>query len=148
MTLLHIQKEIQKKILIFIRPHSNNVFNVSHQKDFFTCFRVVGLSNLRAHKFKQLFSHTYLICICGFDIKTLNHFFLHCPSFTNERQNLLLKVERIIPNIYRKSDTIITSIRLSGDQSFSSELNSDILNSSIDYILSTQKFESALFTKT
>ena len=98
------------------------------QKDFFTCFRVVGLSNLRAHKFKQLFSHTYLICICGFDIKTLNHFFLHCPSFTNERQNLLLKVERIIPNIYRKSDTIITSMRLSGDQSFSSELNSDILH--------------------
>ena len=35
-----------------------------------------------------------------------------------------------------------------GNPSFSAELNTNILNSSIDYILSTKRFESALFTET
>ena len=74
------------------------------------------------------------MCICGFDIETLSHFFFHCPRFTNERQNLLLKIERIIPSIVRKTDTSITSVLLYGDQSFSAELTTNILNSSIDYI--------------
>ena len=74
--------------------------------------------------------------------------FLHCPRFTNERQNFLLMIERIITIIFRKTDAIITSIPLYGDQSFSAELNTSILTSSIYYILSTRRFGSALFTET
>ena len=58
-----------------------------------------------------------------------------------------LKIERIIPDICRKSDTSITSILLSGNPSFSAELNSTLLNSSIDYILS-DRLGSTFFTKT
>ena len=108
-----------------------------------------GFSHLREHKFKHSFLDTlHAICNCGFDIETLNHFFLHCPRFTNERQNLLLKIERIIPDILIKDDTNITSILLYGDPSFSAELNTNILNLSTDYILSTKRFESTLFTET
>ena len=61
------------------------------------CF---GLSQFRKHKFM----HSFLdipnpICICCFDIETLNYFFLHCPRFTNERQNIWLKIESIIIDI-------------------------------------------------
>ena len=80
-------------------------------------------------------------------METLNHFFLHCPRFTNEMQNLP-KVESIIPNNFRKTGTSITSIILYGDPSFSAELNTNILNLSIDYILSTKRLESDLFTET
>ena len=81
----------KKKILDFIRPRSNDVFNVNSPKGllFLTCLRVV-FSHLRQHKFKYSFLDTLNpICVCGIDIETLNHFFLHCPRFTNERQNLL-----------------------------------------------------------
>ena len=99
-----------------------------------------------------MFKHSFLdtlnpICTCGFDIEKLNHFFFHCPRFTNERQNILLKIEWIIPEILRKTNTNITSILLYGDPSFSAELNTNILNLSIDYIVSTQRFESTLFTE-
>ena len=50
---------------------------------FFTHLRV-GLSHLRDHKFKPSFLDTLNpICTCGFDIETLNHFFLRCPRFNN-----------------------------------------------------------------
>ena len=63
------------------------------------------------------------ICICGLDSETLNHFFLHRPKFADERQNLLLKIERFIPKLFRKTDNInITSILLYGDPSFAAEL--------------------------
>ena len=125
-------------------------FNVRQPKGLIFLTRLrVGLSHLREHKFKYSFLDTLNpICTGGSDIKTLNHFFLHCPRFTNERQNLLLKIERIIPDILIKDDTNITSILLYGDPSFSAELNTNILNVSIDYILSTKRFKSTLFTKT
>ena len=60
------------------------------------------------------------------------------PRFTNEWQNLLLKIKRIILNIFRKTNTSVTSILFYGGPIFSAELNTNILNSSIDYILSTK----------
>ena len=130
-----------------MRSRSNDVFNVSHPKGliFLTCL-CIGLSHLKEHKFKHNFLDTlYPIRICGFDIETLNHLFHHCPRFTNERQNLLLKIERIIPDIFRKTDTSITSILLYENPSFSTELYTNTLNSSIDHISSTKRFEATLF---
>ena len=77
----------KKKILNFIRPRSNDVFNVSHPKGLIFLTRLrVGLNHLREHMFKHSFLDTLNpICTCGFDIETLNHFFFHCPRFTNER---------------------------------------------------------------
>ena len=98
----------KKKILNFIRPRSNDAFNVSHPKGLIFLTRLrVGISHLIDLKFKQRFLDTLdPICVCGLDIDTLNHFFLDCPRFTNENQNL--KIERIIPNIFRKTDSCIT----------------------------------------
>ena len=140
----------KKKISNFIRPRSNDVFKVSHPKRLIFLTRLrVGLSHLTEHKFKHSFLDTLNpICTCGFDIKILNHFFLHYSRFTNERKSLLLNIEKIIPDISRKTDTSITSILFYGDPSFSAELNTNMLNLSIDYILSTKKFESTLFTET
>ena len=78
-------------------------------------------------------------------MEILNNFFLHCPSVSNERQNFLFKIEGINPDIFRKTDTSITSILLCGAPRFSAELSTNILNSSVDYILSTKRFELALF---
>ena len=111
----------KKKILNFIRPCSNDVFNVNHPKRLIFITRLrVGFGHLGEHKFKHSFLDTFNpICVWGLDARTLNHFFLYCQRFTNERQNLLLKIERIIPEVFRKTDTSITSTLLCGDPSFS-----------------------------
>ena len=78
---------LKKKILNFITPRSNDVFNVSHPKGVtFLTLRRIGLSHLKEYKFKHSFLDTLNPnCICSSDIETLNLFFLHCPRFTNER---------------------------------------------------------------
>ena len=55
-------------------------------------------------------------------------------------------ISRSIP--VRKTNTSITSILLYGDPNFLTELNTNILNLSINYILSTKTSESVLFTET
>ena len=77
------------------------------------------------------------LILCGFDNERLNHLFLHSPRFTNKKKNLLLKMERIISDISEKTDTIITSKLFHGNPSFSAELNTNIPNSSTDYVLTT-----------
>lgn len=87
------------------------------------------------------------LILCGFDNETLNHLFLHSPRFTNEKQNLLLKMERIISNISEKTDTIITSKLFHGNPSFSAELNTNIPNSSTDYVLTTTSWNLLLLQR-
>ena len=141
------------KNINFIRSRSNDVLNVSHPKRLIllTLF-CVGLCYLREHKFKCSFlDRLNPICIYGFGIETLNHFFLHCPRFTKpSRQKLLLKIERKTPDIFRKACASIFSILLYGDPSFSVEFDTNILNIliHITYIVFSKRFEFTAFTKT
>ena len=97
----------KKKILNLMRPRSNIVFNIIHTKRliFLTHFHV-SVSHVSENRFKHSsLDALNLICICGFDIETLNLVFFHCPRFNNQRQNLLLKIEGVIPNIFIKTAT-------------------------------------------
>ena len=94
--------QIVKKNILTLWDLAVTMFLTSAtQKGQFFLTRVrFGLSHFRKHKFM----HSFLdipnpICICCFDIETLNYFFLHCPRFTNERQNIWLKIESIIIDI-------------------------------------------------
>ena len=82
----------------------NDVFNATHRNGLtFPNFICVGPSHLGEHKFEHNFLDTRSpICNCGFDIEIWNNFFLHCPRFTNERQNILHKIENIIHDIWNK----------------------------------------------
>ena len=132
----------KKNILYFIRPRSDNILNVSHPKGLICLTRLCsGLSNLREHKCKHSFLDTQNpICFCGLDIKVLNHFFPYCPGFTNERQNLLLKIEMIILDILRKTDTSIISILFYGNPRFSAEFKPTFSN----HLLSTYYLQKGL----
>ena len=74
-----------KNILNFIRPRSNNVFNVSHPKGLIFLTRLrISLNHLIEHKFKQKFlDKLYPICVCGLDIETL------ITSFSTAQDSLM-----------------------------------------------------------
>ena len=94
----------KKNSLNLIKLCSNNVFSVSHPKGLIFLTRLhFDLSHLRELKFKHSFLNALNpICICDFDTEILNHFFLHCPKLTTERQNILLQIESISINILEK----------------------------------------------
>ena len=67
-------------------------------------------------------------------------------SFTNERLTLLNKIKGINCSILESSDAAVTKILLFGDNTLSNSSNTFILNSTIEYIISTQRFEGSILT--
>ena len=61
---------------------------------------------------------------------------------------LLNKIESINCSILEFSDDVVTKILLFGDNTVSDSSNTLILNSTIDYIISTKRFNDSILTPT
>ena len=85
------------------------------------------------------------ICRCGTDVESSVHFFLHCPLFQNEMLILLSIVKNIDSKLLNYNDLRLTQILLFGDKSLDVNSNSSILNATIDFVISSRKFEEPLF---
>ena len=136
-------------ILKFLRPSPNSVFKCHNPQGikFLTRLRL-GLSHLREHKFKHSFQDS-LNPLCmnpyGFDVEPTSHFLLHCPIYNNERSSLLSTIRNIDCKLLENTDSLLTQALLYGNPSLDINTNSLILNAAIDFILSTKRFEEALF---
>jgi len=136
----------KKQILTFIRPSPNSVFNCHHPQGlkFLTRLRL-GLSHLRKHKFNHNFQDSVNpICKCGQEFETTSHFLLHCPLYSDVRKTFLNKIKSIKSNLIDKNDSNLVNILLYGDMSLTTEINPSILNSTIDFLLESRRFEKPL----
>ena len=131
----------------FIRPSPNKFFQYHNPKGIkLVTILKLGLTHLQEHKFKHSFQDTLNpICSCGFDIEITYHYFLHCPLFHAERSTLLSNIDEIDSTIFSKSDSVVTRILLYGDESFKDEVKLLILNATIDFVLSTNRFDEPLY---
>lgn len=104
----------------FTITSSNNIFDIHSCHGIKLPNRLhLGLSHVSEHKSKHGFNDkTNAICICGTDIEIKNHFFLHCPEFSDARQTLIDNIQRIdkkhclVKSIFRLAEffTVILSI--------------------------------------
>ena len=76
-----------------------------------------------------------------FSFKFSTHYLLQCPTYSNERMVLLSKIRSINCSILEFSDVVVTKILLFGDNTLNDSCNTLILNSTIDYIISTKRFD-------
>ena len=107
----------------------------------------MGLSHLHEHKFKYSFQECLNhLCICRNEIETSTHYLLHCPTYKNEKNDTTEQNEIINNSILEFSDIAVTHILLFGDNTFSDSSKTLILNATIEYIISTQKFEGSILT--
>ena len=136
----------KKKILSFIRPTPNSVFNCHHPKGLIFLTRLrLGLSHLREHKFNHNFQDTVNpICSCGQEIETTSHFLLHCSLYSHNRINFLNNIKSIKKDALEKSDKILTNFLLYGDTSLTTENNTSILNFTMEFLLDSGRFEEPL----
>ena len=106
----------------------------------------LGVSHLWENKFKHSFQDTLNpLCSCGLDIETTSHYFLNCSLFYTEQSTLLSNINEIDSTILNKSDLVVTRILLYGNESFKDEVNLLILNATIDFVLSTNRFDEPLY---
>ena len=85
------------------------------------------------------------MCSCGSGVETTPHFFLHCTNFNFQRQTLFDKITTIDENILAKNEESIINTLLFGKPNSENSVNKAILNTSIEYILSIERFNGPLF---
>ena len=137
----------KKNLLKFIRPLPSSVFNCHNCKWIKYLTRLcLGLTHMHEHKFKDSFQDTLNpFCSCDLDVETNTHFFLYCPLFINQRCTLLSTVNDIDCSLTNTNDSILTHILLFGKASLDTSANNLLLDATMNYIISTNRFEESLF---
>ena len=106
----------------------------------------IGFSHLKEHKFKHNFQDSLQpLCSYGNDIESTVHFFLQCPNFTTQRQALLNKLKRINASIMAENENSVVRTLLFGRPGFNYSTNKEIINATISFILTAERFNCPLF---
>ena len=85
------------------------------------------------------------MCSCSSGIETTIHSFLHCANFNIQRQTLFDKIATTDANILTEIEDSIVNTLLFNKPNCKSSFNKAMLNASIEYILSTERFNNPLF---
>ena len=97
------------------------------------------------HKFKHSFQDTLNpICNCGNDVESAIQFFLHCSLYSNERRTLLNSLVNIDNTPLDNTDLSLRQILLFGNTTFNAIKNTKMINLTIEFVLSTKKFDEPL----
>ena len=72
------------------------------------------------------------------------HFFLHCHNFIHQCQILLDSLSQIDHDILELNENLLIDTLLLGNPKYSALINSEILMTSISYILSSKRFDGNL----
>ena len=83
------------------------------------------------------------IIACFFLISS--HYLLYCSNYSEEQLALLDTIKYINISILYQDDSKFTSVLLFGDTSFDRNKNTFILEATIDYVISTGRFDEPLF---
>ena len=139
-------KRFKKKLLSTIQPIPRSIFKIHDPNGVKFLYQLrVGLSPLREHKKHHNFLDTPSdICRCGTGIETTEHFLLKCPVFSDPRGDFLSTINPIInskiQNVQFIDDPTLVQIMLYGNENLNPLDNNFVLNATINYICSTERF--------
>ena len=84
--------------------------------------------------------------LCSRSIKreTTLHFFLHFHNFLNIRRKLFDKVNLLDETLLQLNDESLLTVLVFGSKIYIEQVNVQILNASIDYIIDSDRFTGSL----
>ena len=133
----------KKNIIKFIWPSPNSAYSCHNPRGVCLIISIrLGLSHLRQHKFKQGFQdrlnplYSYVN-----DVESTEHLLLLSHQFVNERSTLLSTLANFNCSLLENTSKALPQILLFGNTSLSPGDNSKILRATIDFILSTKRFD-------
>ena len=104
----------------------------------------VGLSHLHEHKFRHNFQDSLdPFCNCSRHIET-TQFCLHYSNYSNQRKIIFEKITNIKRSLLNQNNSIIVETLLLGSNGLNDEENAWIIESIIEYILTTKRFITSL----
>ena len=128
------------------RPYANSTYTI-HNPDGKSLLRRLrlGLSHLNEHKFRHNFADCVNpLCSCSIEPETTLHFFLHCHNFLNIRRKLFDKIKLLDETLLQLKDQSLLTVLLFGSKIYNEQVNVQILNASIDYIIDSDRFTGSL----
>ena len=139
--------QFKNLIIKSIRPTQNNIFDICDSEGVKLLTRLrLGLSHLNKHKFNHGFRDIITpMCSCNTEEETVSHYLLRCPNFTQQRTHLMNELIKIFPNVFLTNDNLLSTILLFGDNQFSNNMNFKLLSLTIEYLISSQRFDMPLF---
>ena len=81
------------------------------------------------------------MCNCSSSIEIAIHFFLHCANFNTQRQILFDKIATVDANILTENKDSVVDPLLFEKPNNENPCNKAMLNASIKFILSTERFK-------
>ena len=137
----------KKRLLSFIRPIPSNVYNIFDPIGLKFLTRLhLRFSHLNEHRFR----HNCQECInplrsCNLETENTSHYLLHCHHFSQNRINPMNSVNSVFENFDILSDNIKTDVLLYGDSRLDGESNKIILEATISYIKTSERFTGSIF---
>ena len=109
----------------------------------------MGLSHLRVHKYNHNFNDTPSpICTCSHGKEDTEHYLLFCPLYQSTRYELFgkLSFSNIISLVTFISPTYTSQLLLFGSTLYSDNINRKILEATIDFVVSSKRFDYPLLS--
>ena len=111
--------------------------------------RPLSTSKFLPKSFSKLFCNSLIkfqdclnaICNCGLNIESTSHFLLRCPTFNDERYTPLSTLNNIDYKLLELTKSSLLQTLLYGNTLFNKEKKTRILNATIEYISSSERFE-------
>ena len=130
-------KSFKSNLTRIIKPECKNIFGIhSSQLKYLYQLRV-GLSPLKAHKFKHNFDDTPSAdCPCSRGAETTDHFLLFCPIHNAHRERLMDTVNPIVSKL-NPNFSDLNKILLYGSKSLNQAENKTILDATLSFIINT-----------
>ena len=137
----------KNRLLSFICPIHFDVYNIFDPigLKFLTRLRL-DFSHLNEHRFRHNFQDC-LKPLCSYSLETedTKHYLLHCHHFSQHRIDLINSVKYIFEDFDSLSDNAKKDLLLYGDPRFDINKNKFILEATLFYIKSTERFSGSLF---
>ena len=128
------------------RPHANCTYRIHNPVGIRLLTRLrLGLNLLNEHKFRHNFAYCVnLLCSCSIKPETTLHFFLHYRNFLNIRRKLFDKIIFLDETLLQLNDESLLTVQLFGSKIYNEQVNVQILNASVDYIIDSDRFTGSL----
>ena len=135
----------KNKLLSFIRPIQSNIFNIFDPIGITLLTRLrLDLSHLNEHKFRHNFQDCMNpLCLCSLEIENTLHYLLHCHHFSSNRIVLMNSVVSVLSESL--SDNTKKDVLLYGKPSLDQSKNKFILEATLTFIKSSERFSRSLF---
>ena len=79
------------------------------------------------------------------ELEFVTHFYLHCQYYINERLVLMNEIHNLNIQTNNLDELSLTNLFLYGNKDVTNEINTKIINLSIDFIKNSKRFEGPLF---